>query len=52
MYDEEGNSLNPGCTVEPLCRNFTTFGETSCMRDHYYQLWDLEKNFGEKTFCK
>ena len=22
------------------------------MRDHFYQLWDLEKNFGEKTFCK
>ena len=21
------------------------------MRDHYYQLWDLEKNFGEKTLC-
>jgi len=21
------------------------------MRDHYYQLFDLEKNFGEKMFC-
>ena len=21
------------------------------MRDHYYQLFDLEKNFGEKRFC-
>ena len=21
------------------------------MRDHYFQLWDLEKNFGEKTLC-
>ncbi|CBY12269.1 unnamed protein product [Oikopleura dioica] len=21
------------------------------MRDHYYQLWDLEKNFGEKRYC-
>jgi len=21
------------------------------MRDHFYQLWDLEENFGEKTFC-
>ena len=21
------------------------------MRDHYYQLWDLEQNFGEKTLC-
>ena len=21
------------------------------MRDHYYQLWDIEKNFGEKTLC-
>ena len=53
-YDEEGNLL-PGhenCTVEPLCRNTTTFGRTTCMRDHFYQLWDLEKNFGEKTFCK
>ena len=61
-YDEEGNSLNPGCTVEPMCRNYTTFGgysgnedpnirKTTCMRDHYYQLWDLEKNFGEKVFC-
>ena len=22
------------------------------MRDHYYELWDLEKNFGEKTLCE
>ena len=22
------------------------------MRDHYYELWDLEKNFGEKVMCK
>jgi len=21
------------------------------MRDHYYQLWDLEANFGEKIKC-
>ena len=52
VYDEDGVSLNPSCTIEPLCRNYTTFGDTACMRDHYYQLWDLEKNFGEKTFCK
>ena len=48
----EGNLLTPGCSVEPLCRNYTTFGETFCMRDHYYELWDLEKNFGEKTLCE
>jgi len=51
-YDNEGNLLTPGCSVEPLCRNYTTFGETFCMRDHYYELWDLEKNFGEKTLCE
>ena len=50
-YDENGNSLNPSCTVEPDCRNTTTFGRKTCMRDHFYQLWDLEKNFGEKVLC-
>ena len=50
-YDEEGSALNPGCTIEPDCRNTTTFGHKTCMRDHYYQLWDLEKNFGEKVMC-
>ena len=52
-YDvTDGNLLNPGCTVEPDCRPHKTFGETFCMRDHYYQLFDLEKNFGEKRFCE
>ena len=50
-YDNDGKLLNPGCTVEPLCRRHTTFGQTFCMRDHYYQLFDLETNFGEKMFC-
>ena len=50
-YATDGTSLNPKCSIEPLCRNHTTFGVTSCMRDHYYQLWDLEKNFGEKMSC-
>lgn len=50
-YDESGKLINQGCSVEPLCRNHTTFGVTRCMRDHYYQLWDLESNFGEKVEC-
>ena len=50
-YDVNGTSLNPGCSVEPKCRDFATFGQTFCMRDHYYELWDLEKNFGEKVVC-
>ena len=50
-YDLEGNLENPGCSIEPDCRNFTTFGLTNCMRDHYYQLYDLELNFGEKMSC-
>ena len=51
QYDLAGNLLNPGCSVEKLCRDHETFGNTYCMRDHYYQLWDLEKNFGEKMMC-
>lgn len=55
-YDDEGNSMNPSCTIEPLCRNHTTFDAAekgpTCMRDHFYQLWDLERNFGEKVFCE
>ena len=47
----DGTLLNPGCTVEPACRRYNTFGNTICMRDHYFQLFDLEKNFGEKMFC-
>ena len=51
-YDEHsGEKLNPQCTIEPQCRFSTTFGKSYCMRDHYYQLWDLEKNFGEKILC-
>merc|ERR1711933_80765 len=51
-YDDEGNAINPDtCTIEPDCRNTTTFGHKTCMRDHFYQLWDLEKNFGEKVMC-
>jgi len=50
-YSESGELLTPGCTVEPLCRNSTSFGTQYCMRDHYYQLWDLETNFGEKMLC-
>ena len=23
----------------------------ACVRDHYFELFDLEKNFGEKRFC-
>jgi len=37
--------------VEQECRDYKTFGVINCMRDHYYQLFDLEKNFGEKRFC-
>ena len=48
----QGTLTNPGCTVEPQCRDFSTFGQTFCMRDHYYELWDLEKNFGEKVMCE
>ena len=51
-YNKNGKLVNPGCTVEPLCRKHTSFGETYCMRDHYYQLFDLETNFGEKMFCE
>ena len=51
-YNQAGDILNPQCSVEPACRDHTTWGQTFCMRDHYYQLFDLEKNFGEKTFCK
>ena len=50
-YDFLGQLENKRCTVEPMCREHETWGETYCMRDHYYQLFDLEKNFGEKTFC-
>ena len=51
-YNEAGDILNAQCTAEPQCRDHTTWGQTFCMRDHYYQLFDLEKNFGEKTLCK
>ena len=50
-YDISGKLLTPNCEVEQKCRDHVTFGETFCMRDHYYQLFDLEKNFGEKIFC-
>ena len=50
-YDLEGNPTTEGCSVEPQCRDFSTFGQTFCMRDHYYELWDLEVNFGEKVMC-
>ena len=49
-YDANGILQNPGCTVEPLCRDHESWGGTFCMRDHYYQLWDLEQNFGEVGF--
>ena len=52
-YDPLGVAQNPNtCTVEPLCRQHTSWGNTYCLRDHYYQLWDLEQNFGEKMLCK
>ena len=51
-YNDAGDILNAQCTAEPQCRDHTTWGQTFCMRDHYYQLFDLEKNFGEKTLCK
>ena len=35
-----------------MCREYKTWGDIYCMRDHYYQLFDLEKNFGEKIFCQ
>ena len=37
--------------MELFSRDHTTWGKTFCVRDHYYQLWDLESNFGEKTQC-
>ena len=39
------------CRIDAQCRDHTTWGKTFCVRDHYYQLWDLERNFGEKTLC-
>ena len=51
VYDVFGVLQNDKCKVEPDCRDHTTWGETFCMRDHYYQLFDLERNFGEKTMC-
>lgn len=51
QYNDDGSKIDPDCEIEKLCRDHTTFGHTFCMRDHYYQLWDLEKNFGEKTLC-
>ena len=50
-YDLSGNLLTPDCTVEKLCRNHKSFGAVTCVRDHYFELFDLEKNFGEKRFC-
>ena len=50
-YNEQGVLLTPNCRVEPFCRPHSTWGMKFCMRDHYYQLFDLEKNFGEKRFC-
>ena len=41
----------PDCTVEKLCRPHKSFGLTACLRDFYFELFDLEKNFGEKRFC-
>ena len=41
----------PGCTVEKLCRPHKSFGLTACLRDFYFELFDLQKNFGEKRFC-
>ena len=52
IYDPLGVAQNPTCTVEQLCRHHTSWGNTYCLRDHYYQLWDLEQNFGEKMLCK
>ena len=52
IYDPLGVAQNPTCTVEQLCRQHTSWGNTYCLRDHYYQLWDLEQNFGEKMLCK
>ena len=49
-YDFNGILQNPGCKQEQLCRDHASWGQTSCMRDHYYQLWDLEQNFGEVSF--
>lgn len=41
----------PGCTVEKMCRDHKSFGVVTCVRDFYFELFDLEKNFGEKRFC-
>ena len=50
-YDLEGNLITPNCKVEKMCRDHKSFGTTTCVRDHYFELFDIEKNFGEKRFC-
>lgn len=56
LYRKNKNSIftkneTPDCTVEKLCRPHKSFGLTACLRDFYFELFDLEKNFGEKRFC-